>query len=116
MHEGHFTHQIVDAILAELKDRPKGRVKAVNVKVGEVYHLVPEAVVMHFQLAVKGTPLEGVEIKLREEGIRVYCPHCRKEGSAEDHHLIACPYCYSPNVKTICGDAITIESIEVEPV
>lgn len=115
MHEGHFTDQIVAAILAELKDRPKGKVRSVKVKVGEVYHLVPASVLMHFQVAVKGTPLEGVELVLQEEGVKVYCPQCRKEGLAEDHHMIVCPICYSQNVKTLSGNSVTIESIELEP-
>ncbi len=116
MHEGHFTNQIVDAILAELKDRPHGKIKAVKVKVGEVYHLVLESVLMHFRIAVKGTPLEGVELDLQEERVKVFCPQCQKEGFAEDHHMIVCPQCYSQNVKTLSGDSITIESIELEPV
>lgn len=115
MHEGHFTDQIVAAILAELKDRPKGKVRSVKVKVGEVYHLVPSSVLMHFRIAVQRTPLEGVELDLQEEQVRVFCPQCQKEGLAEDHHMIVCPICYSKNVKILSGDSITIESIEWEP-
>ncbi len=113
MHEGQFSEKIVEAILIELKKYPGKRPKSACVKVGEVFHLVPDAVKMHFLLLTKGTDLEGVVLDLQEETMEVYCSHCKKTTFVEDHHLIACPFCYALDVKPIRGHQITVESIEL---
>lgn len=113
MHEGQFTEQIVDAILAELKKYPGRIPRSATVKVGEVFHLVPESVLAHFSVLTKGTELEGVKLHLQEESMEVYCPHCRKTTFVEDHHLVACPFCYATDVKPVRGNRITVESIEL---
>lgn len=112
MHEGHFTDNIVMAILEELKRHPGRKIKTVNVAVGEVYHLVLESVLMHFEIAVKGTALEGAVLDLKEESMRVCCQQCHNTGPVQDHHMPLCTFCGSVNVKTVSGNSITVESIE----
>lgn len=115
MHEGHFTEQIVDGIVGELKKHPGRSVASVTVKVGEVYHLVPDSVLMHFDLITKSTPLEGVRLDLLEEPMKVVCSECGKQGPVEDHHLPLCSYCHSRQVKAVAGDKVTIEQISFKP-
>ena len=112
MHEGHFTEQIVEGIVGELKKHPGRSVESVTVKVGEVYHLIPDSVLMHYELITKGTPLEGVKLNLLEESIKVECAVCGKEGPVEDHHLLLCSFCHSRQVKPVSGDKVTIEQIQ----
>ncbi len=114
MHEGQFTEKIVDAILKELKEHPQGRVRSVKVKVGEIFHLEPHSVQMHFEITVKGTQLEGVRLDLQEERVEVTCPQCQKTGPVEDHHLMFCSFCQALNVKPVSGNTISVESIELE--
>ena len=42
MHEGHFTEQIVEAVMDELKKHPGRPVESITLNVWEKYHLVPE--------------------------------------------------------------------------
>ncbi len=111
MHEGHFTQQIVEAVIGELKKYPGRAVGSVTVKVGEAYHLMADSVLMHYDLITKSTPLEGVTLKLVEEPMRVVCSQCGQEGGIEDHHLPLCSFCQSRQVKVIAGDKVTIEQI-----
>lgn len=115
MHEGHFTEQIVEAIVAELKKHPGRTVESVTVKVGETYHLVSDSVLMHYDLMTKGTVLEGVKLDLLEESIQVLCGQCGKQGPVEDHHLLLCSFCHSRQVKPVAGDKVLIEKIEFRP-
>ena len=112
MHEGVFTEKIVAVILDELKKQPGQKISSVKVKVGETYHLVLESVCMHFEIAVKGTALEGVQLILQEEPMQVTCQVCHKTGPVEDHHMAMCSFCNSLNVKTVSGNSIIVESIE----
>lgn len=114
MHEGQFTEKIVDAITAQLADVPGQKVKTVRVKVGEVFHLVPDAVKMHFEIITRGTALEGVKLDLLEETLQVYCPHCQTTTAVEDHHMMACPLCYAVDVKPVRGHEIVVDIIEVD--
>jgi hydrogenase nickel insertion protein HypA len=115
MHEGHFTEQIVESIIGELKKYPGRKVESVTVKVGEVYHLVPDSVLMHYELLTKSTDLEGVTLKLLEEPMQVLCSQCAKQGPIEDHHLLLCSFCHSHQVVTVAGDKVTIEQIVLKP-
>ncbi len=112
MHEGQFTEKIVEVILGELKKQPGKKVQTIKVTVGEVYHLVLESVQMHFQVSVKGTPLEGVQLNLNEEPMRVCCKQCHRTGRVEDHHMPMCTYCGSLSVETVSGNKISVESIQ----
>lgn len=114
MHEGHFTEQIVATIIEELKKYSGRKPKAVKVKVGEVFHLVKEAVLMHYEIITMGTPLEGVALELIEEPMQVLCGQCGKQGYVEDHHLLICSFCHSRNVKPVAGDKVSIEALELE--
>ena len=114
MHEGNFTQQIVDAILKELGRHPKYRFKTVKVNVGEVYHLEPESVKMHYALLTKGTKLEGTELELVEVKAQVFCWQCNQTGPVEDHHFLMCNFCNATDVKLVSGKEITIESLEME--
>jgi hydrogenase nickel incorporation protein HypA/HybF len=112
MHEGHFTENIVDAVVLELKKYPGRRVESITVKVGETYHLVADSVLMHFELITKETALEGVKLNLLEEPMLVVCSQCAKQGPVEDHHLLLCSYCHSRQVKPVAGNTVTIEQIK----
>lgn len=114
MHEANFTDEIVKAILEELRKYPDYRPKEVKVRVGEMLHLVQESVKMHYLTQTKGTPLEGVSLWLEELPVRVRCRMCHEEGGVEDHHLLMCAYCGSPEVDLVNGDEILIDSIQVE--
>ncbi|MBF0570667.1 MAG: hydrogenase maturation nickel metallochaperone HypA [Candidatus Omnitrophica bacterium] len=114
MHEGHFTEQIVESILQELAKYPKAKVRSVTVRVGEVFHLVPESVLMHYDVMTKDSPLQGVKLDLIQETLQVVCGQCNKQGPVEDHHLLLCSFCHSRQVKPVLGDKITIEKVELE--
>jgi len=114
MHEGNFTKEIVGVILDELKKYPDAKPKAIKVLVGEILHLVPASVQMHYQFLTQGTDLEGVVLELTQTPVVVRCSQCRSEGTVEDHHLLFCSYCHSSDVEIISGNDVRIESIEAE--
>ncbi|MDE2027607.1 MAG: hydrogenase maturation nickel metallochaperone HypA [Candidatus Omnitrophica bacterium] len=115
MHEGHFTENIVTAIIGELKKYPDKKVESVTVKIGETYHLAPDSVLMHYDLISKGTPLEGVRLNLVEEPLKVLCGQCGQQGPVEDHHLLLCTFCSSHQVKPVSGESVTIDQIKFRP-
>lgn len=114
MHEGNFTQQIVEAILDALKPCARQKPKQVRVRVGEMLHLVPDSVQMHYQVLTRNTVLEGVELLLEEEPVRITCRSCGKSGGVEDHHLLLCGSCGSREVDLTAGEDVIIDEIELE--
>lgn len=114
MHEGNFTEQIVEAILAELEKHPGLKPERVAVRVGEMLHLVPDSVQMHYELVTRGTSLEGAALDLTEEPVRIRCQACSREGGVEDHHLLMCAECGSRDVTLLGGEDVVIDAIEFE--
>ena len=114
MHEANFTKQIVNVIMDQLTQYPESRPRTVKVAVGEMLHLVPDSVQMHFDLLTKDTSLEKVELELGEIPVVVNCHQCGREGGVEDHHLLLCSHCQSLDVELKSGNEIRIESIELE--
>lgn len=114
MHEEDFTKQIVESIITELKKYPGMRPKRVKVIVGEMLHLVPDSVRMHYDLMTKTTDLQAVELELVEKAAIVHCLRCGFEGEVEDHHLLMCAKCGAFNTRLLCGDEISIDEIELE--
>ncbi|MBI1978188.1 MAG: hydrogenase maturation nickel metallochaperone HypA [Candidatus Omnitrophica bacterium] len=113
MHEGNFTKRIVESIMEELKKHPRYVPKRVKVKVGEIFHLNPESVKMHYVVVTKGTPLEGTELDLIEEKITVYCWQCSRTGTVLDHHFLACSCCNSTDVEVMSGNQVSVDSVEL---
>ena len=114
MHEGGFTGRIVATILDELKKFPDQKVLRVKVLVGEMLHLEPESVRMHYQLLTKNSILEGVELELKQIPVTVECVRCHQDVRVEDHHRLVCGQCGSEDVKLAGGDQVFIEAIELE--
>lgn len=109
MHEGHFTEQIVEAVLKELDGAAVDREAAILVSVGEMFHLVSESVQLHYGILTKGTPLEGTVLILEEVPVEVVCRQCGERGGVEDHHLLLCSKCGSQEVEMVAGHEVTVE-------
>ncbi|GEM_PF-1239098 len=111
MHEAKFTEEIVEAILKGLKEHAHEKSTSVEVRVGEMFHLDKESVLMHYDILTKETPLAGIELDLKEERVVVECARCHCIGGVEDHHLLMCKRCDSLDVKVVSGDQISVEFI-----
>jgi hydrogenase nickel incorporation protein HypA/HybF len=113
MHEGVYTDQIAEAVQAQLAAHPGAKPLKVRVKVGEMLHLQPDAVRMHFSALAAGTPLAGLELDLEEAPVELGCRACGKHSHPEDHHLLACAACGSRDVEVLEGRSVVIERIDL---
>lgn len=116
MHEAKFTEQIVDQVVNELKGYIKSKPKRIKVRVGEMFHLDKDSVQFYYDLLTKETQLDGVQLDLEEEPVKVMCLDCRKESGVEDHHLLMCSLCGSRHVEIIAGNQVVTEFIELDDV
>lgn len=110
MHELSLAAAIVE--IAERHARGR-RVTRVELEVGRLRQVVPEALAFGFELVAQGTPVEGAELALEELPVRVECGSCRAETAAEAFPL-ACARCGSPDVEVVGGEELHVVALELE--
>src|SRR5919201_4470884 len=105
---------LADAVVAIARDHARGRrVSAVDVKVGRLRQVVPDALAFAFELVAAGTEVEGSELRVERVPVRVRCARCAAESDAPDFPL-ACAECGSLDVEVVAGDELLVESLELE--
>lgn len=91
-----------------------GRVVRVEVAVGELSGVQPEALAFAWEAACAGWPrCRGALLELRPVGLRVYCRSCRAEGAPRPHS-VACARCGSLETRVVCGEELDVVRLEVE--
>jgi hydrogenase nickel incorporation protein HypA/HybF len=105
---------LADAVVAIARDHARGRrVSAVEVKIGRLRQVVPEALDFAFGLVAAGTEVEGAELRVEHVPVRVSCARCAVESEADEFPL-ACSSCGSLDVDVVAGDELLVESLEFE--
>ena len=110
MHELSIAESIVRIAEAHGDGR---RVTAVEVRVGALRQVVPQALEFAFELVARGTTVESAALELREVAPEVSCRACGTVSEVEAFPL-ACGACRSSNVDVLCGEELLVESLELE--
>ena len=110
MHEMSITQGIIDICEKSAGGR---RVLSLDVEIGELSSVVPEAVEFCFEACSQGTQLEGARINI----IRIPgSGHCLECGT--DTPLVAlfgaCQQCGGYKVTVLAGEEMRVKEIEVE--
>ena len=109
MHEYSIASSVVQMALRHAGGR---RVTAVNLRVGPLRQVVPEALAFAFELAARGTTCEGARLEQELVECRLRCRSCAVEWVATEP-AFRCRTCGWPAV-VLSGDELMMESIEVE--
>ena len=110
MHELSLADAIVRVCCEHAADR---KVTRVELKVGRLRQVVPNAFAFAFELVAKGTPVEGAELELEEVPARVACSACGATTEVARFPL-ACGRCGGLAVEVVSGEELHVEEIEVE--
>jgi hydrogenase nickel incorporation protein HypA/HybF len=110
MHELSIADAIVRIATGRAGER---RVTRVEIKVGHLRQVVPDALEFAFGLVAEGTVAEGAELALAEIPVRVACTACATE-SPQTQFPLACPRCGSLDVDVVAGEELQVESLELE--
>ena len=110
MHEMSITQGIIDICEKYAQER---RVLSVDVEIGELSSVVPDAVAFCFEVCSQGTLLEGARINI----IRIPgSGHCLDCGADTPLTAIfgACQQCGSYQVTIVSGEEMRVREIEVD--
>ena len=113
MHELSIAQSVLETVRAEAGRRPGARVCKVGLRVGELAGLDPESLRFGFEVLVRETDLEGLQLEIEHCPRRQRCPQCRNEFVVRDYE-IACPGCGAAQTECIGGDELEIAYLEIE--
>ena len=113
MHELNIAGRIIELVEQEMISRRLSSLEEVNVRVGAISGIDPEALVFSYDAACAGTALGGSRLNVRVVTPVVKCGDCGGTAEVEDNSF-RCPACGSGRLELLEGQEIEIESICAE--
>ena len=108
MHELSITRSIVESVVDRLPGR---RVTLVNLDIGKLSGVEPEALRFCFELVAAGTDLDGAALVIAEPPGWAHCAECGSDFEL-DALILLCD-CGSADVRVRSGHELRIRSVEV---
>ena len=113
MHEMGLATSLVDCVLEATRGRGAVRIQEVEVEIGVLQRVVPEALSLAFAAASAGTLAAGAALKLIAVKAVAECRPCGSSFEPEwDDYL--CPRCHQADVRVIRGNDVVLKSIVCE--
>lgn len=110
MHELSITRGIIDLCVEHAAGR---RVISVEVEIGELATVLPDAIGFCFEACSYGTVLEGARLDIVRIPGRGHCRDCGAD-TALTSLYDACPACGSYGIVVIAGEEMRVRAIEVD--
>lgn len=110
MHEMSITQGIIELCLQHAGGR---RINSLEVEIGELSNVVPEAVEFCFEACSRETLLEGARLSITRIPGRGQCQECGSETPLTELFGM-CRHCGSGCVVIIAGEEMRVREIEVE--
>lgn len=110
MHELSIAEALVDVVERHAEGRPVTRV---DVRVGYLRQVVPDALSFAFALLTSGTALQDAELHIAHVPAGGRCRACGSETEL-DRLPLACAHCESLDVEVLTGEELCVEALEVE--
>jgi hydrogenase nickel incorporation protein HypA/HybF len=108
MHEMALTQGVVETVCEHAAGR---RVHSVQLEVGALCAIVPDAMTFCFELAAQGTAADGARLDIDVHPGAAHCRSCDAHFELSDLILL-CP-CGSADVEVLAGRDLKILSMEV---
>lgn len=110
MHELSITQGIIDLCLEHAGGR---RVRSLQVEIGELGSVVPEAVEFCFEACSRETLLEGARLNIIRVPGMGRCRECGQETPLAELYA-PCRHCGGNRVTVMAGEELRVREIEVD--
>jgi hydrogenase nickel incorporation protein HypA/HybF len=114
MHEMAVADGIIKIIEEKLKEEdPQAEVSRVDLKIGKLTCVEPEALRLSFEILTRETPLRNASLHIKSIPITGKCKDCRRNLKLNRLDF-ACPFCGSFRIDIKTGRELSLESFEIE--
>ncbi len=113
MHEMAIAEGIMDVALDTLKANEGTIIHAIQVQIGALSGVEPEALHFCFDAVTQGTAAEGAKLEIETIPMKGRCLDCHREFSMEQYRHV-CPHCESFAVEELQGRELRVASIDMD--
>lgn len=113
MHEMAIAEGIVEVALDTLKVNEGTIIHAIQVQIGVLSGVEPEALHFCFDAVTQGTAAEGAKLEIETIPMKGRCLDCHQEFSMEQYRHV-CPSCHSFAVEELQGRELRVASIDMD--
>ncbi len=112
MHEYPVTKQIIETASKYAKENHAGKVRRINLVVGDYCGYVASSIELYFDIIAQGSPCEGAVLNISRVKPELKCDACG-EFFVREPFSFKCPFCGGEGGPTEKGREFYIKSIEV---
>jgi hydrogenase nickel incorporation protein HypA/HybF len=113
MHEIGIANSILDAVRAEAERHPGAQLRKVAIRIGELAAVDPDALRFCFEVLIRDTDLESLELEIEICSRRHRCGGCGAEFNVSGCEF-QCPQCSEAHTECIGGDQLELAYLEVD--
>jgi hydrogenase nickel incorporation protein HypA/HybF len=114
MHELSIAYSLVEAATKAATEAKATQVQAVHLRLGMLSGVVKDALLFSYEVATKGTLLEGSKLVVEELPVIVYCAACETETILPDIQRFRCSVCNVPTGDIRQGKELELVSLEID--
>lgn len=114
MHELSVAQSLVELVEAAPGIEDAKSVKAVHLVVGALSCVSPRALEFCFELASRGSVLEGAQLRFRRQPVVIHCAPCAQDVELPGIQSFRCPQCGTLSRDVRQGRELEIASLEIE--
>ena len=115
MHELSIALSLVQIAEEAARRAEAEHVTEVHIVVGALSGAVPEALQFAYDVAARGTLLEGSRLVIESLPVAIYCDGCEAERELPGIQSFHCPVCGIPSGLVVRGKELELRALEVEP-
>lgn len=112
MHETSIALAVVDQIVERARQDGHLEVRAVELRVGELAGVVPEALEFCFAQACSGTVVQGAVLTVEAVPARACCSACSRRWFVGMPPDLCCPACGEAAAQLLSGRELEITAVE----
>lgn len=114
MHELSIAYHMVELAAEAAEESGMKRVDVLHMKLGVLSGVVKEALQFAFDVAIQGTPLEGVRLVIEDVPVKVFCPECQEASTLSQPLPMRCPLCGARTGNVLEGREMELYALEKE--
>jgi hydrogenase nickel incorporation protein HypA/HybF len=113
VHEFAVAQSLLEIVEQEARPYHGARVTRVQLRIGQLSTVVPEALRFAFEAVTHGGIAEGAVLEIEEVPLSIRCRTCEEHFVIDDPFLV-CPRCTGTAVEMISGRELEIKSMEID--
>lgn len=113
MHELSLAESLIEQVERAVEAAEADHVTALHLHIGALAGVDPDALRFAFDVAARGTRLDGASLDITLLPVVIHCPACDAGVVLPDIQHFRCPRCGTPSMDVRQGREVMIETVEV---